>query len=231
MHFQGYRLRKLRQSPAARASNTTPAVLRAMLTILGPSMSSKRLQMLQYVVGALQKLAATRDVAVVILSQCATRMQAERGATLIPAINANVWEQGIATRVALLRDWMWDDGHPYGARLAAVQKVNGMTAADGLDRLFAFSIDSTGLVPAHFDGHAASSGPKRKLGETGFEVVDSEDEDYGWQEKDSSLLPGMPPQWQGSEDLILGQPHHETEGDSQVEDSELENGNLSDDEE
>lgn len=122
-------------------------------------MSSKRLQMLQYVVSALQKLAATRDAAVVILSQCATRMQAERGATLIPAINANVWEQGIATRVALLRDWMWDDGQPHGARLAAVQKVNGKTAADGLDRLFAFSIDSVGrAVPClvryllHTDG-------------------------------------------------------------------------------
>ncbi|POS81116.1 hypothetical protein DHEL01_v200483 [Diaporthe helianthi] len=200
---------------------------------VGPSMSSKRLQMLQYVVSALQKLAATFDAAVVILSQCATRMQAERGATLIPAINANVWEQGIATRVALLRDWMWDDGHPCGARLAAVQKVNGKMAADSMDRLFAFSIDSTGLAPAQFDGHAASStlpGPKRKLGETSFEVVDSEDEDYGWQEKDSSLLPGMPPQWQGSEDLILGQPRHETEADSRVEDSELENGSLSDDE-
>lgn len=107
-------------------------------------MSSKRLQVLQYVVSALQKLAATRDAAVVILTQCATRMQAEKGATLIPAINASVWEQGIATRVALLRDWMWNDGHPYGARLAAVQKVNGKTAADGLDRVFAFSIDSVG---------------------------------------------------------------------------------------
>ncbi|KAH8764249.1 P-loop containing nucleoside triphosphate hydrolase protein [Diaporthe sp. PMI_573] len=194
---------------------------------------ASRLQVLQYVVSALQKLAATRDAAVVVLTQCATRMQAERGATLIPAINASVWEQGIATRVALLREWMWNDGHPYGARLAAVQKANGKTAADGLDRVFAFSIDSTGLAPAEFDGHAASStlsGPKRKLGETGFEVADSEDEDYGWQEKDSSLLPGMPPQWQGSEDLILGQRNHETEGDSHVEDSELENDNLSADE-
>lgn len=117
-----------------------------MLTVIGPSMSSKRLQVLQYVVSALQKLAATRDAAVVILTQCATRMQAERSATLIPAINASVWEQGIATRVALLRDWMWNDGHPYGARLAAVQKVNGKTAADGLDKAFAFSIDSVGRV-------------------------------------------------------------------------------------
>ncbi|KAG6366443.1 hypothetical protein INS49_000620 [Diaporthe citri] len=172
----------------------------------GPSMSSKRLQVLQ--------------------------MQAERSATLIPAINASVWEQGIATRVALLRDWMWDDGHPYGARLAALQKVNGKTAADGLDKVFAFSIDSTGLAPAQFDGHAASSttpGPKRKLGETGFEVADSEDEDYGWQEKDSSLLPGMPPQWQGSEDLILGQQNHGTEGDIH-EDSGLEDDHRSDEE-
>ncbi|KAL1861278.1 hypothetical protein Daus18300_008953 [Diaporthe australafricana] len=151
-------------------------------------------------------------------------MQAEKGATLIPAINASVWEQGIATRLALLRDWMWNDGRPYGARLAALQKVNGKITSDGLDKVFAFSIDSTGLAPAQFDGHFASStspGPKRKLDETGFEVPDSEDEDYGWQEKDSSLLPGMPPQWQGSEDLIIGS-KHDAEGDSQVEDSELE---------
>lgn len=89
------------------------------------------------------------------------------------------------------------------------------------------------MTPAQFDGHAASStvsGPKRKLGETGFEVADSEDEDYGWQEKDSSLLPGMPPQWQGSEDLILGQQNHETGGDSNVEDSELEDDHRSDEE-
>lgn len=146
MHFQGCQLRNLPQKPAAKARHPMLAFLRAMLTVVGPSVSSKRLQVLQYVVSALQKLAATRDAAVVVLTQCATRMQAERGATLIPAINASVWEQGIATRVALLRDWMWNGGHPYGARLAAVQRVNGKTVADGLDRVFAFSIDSVGRV-------------------------------------------------------------------------------------
>ena len=88
------------------------------------------------------------------------------------------------------------------------------------------------MVPAQYDRHAASSttaGPKRKLGETAFEIADSEDEDYGWQEKDSSLLPGMPPQWQGSEDLILGQQTHEIERDSEVEDSELENDQSDED--
>lgn len=46
---------------------------------------------------------------------------------------------------------------------------------------------------------------KRKLDETDLEVPDSEDdEDYGWAEEDESTLP-QPPQWQGSEDLLLGQ--------------------------
>lgn len=47
---------------------------------------------------------------------------------------------------------------------------------------------------------------KRKLGQTGFEVPDSEDdEDYGWGEEDEAALPAPPPQWQGSEDILLGQ--------------------------
>lgn len=78
-----------------------------------------------------------------------------------------------------------------------------------------------------YDGHRPSvafsttPGPKRKLDDTGFEVPDSEDEDYGWQEEDTSLLPGMPPQWQGSEDVILGQ-HPQTDDEGNVDDSELE---------
>jgi hypothetical protein len=47
---------------------------------------------------------------------------------------------------------------------------------------------------------------KRKLGQTELEVPDSEDdEDYGWAEEDEAAMPAPPPQWQGSEDLILGQ--------------------------
>lgn len=203
--------------------------------IKGPSTSLKRLQVLQYVVGALQKLAATRDAAVVVITQCATRMQAERRATLTSAINANVWEQGIATRVVLFRDWMWHDGHAAGARLAAVQKVNGKMNLDALEAVYAFEIESTGLKPASYDGNkpnvafSSTPGPKRKFEETGFEIPDSEDEDYGWQEEDTSLLPGMPPQWQGSEDIILGQ-HPETDDEGNVDDSELEASKVPDEE-
>ena len=46
---------------------------------------------------------------------------------------------------------------------------------------------------------------KRKLNQTDFEVADSEGEDYGWEDEDESEMPNMPPQWQGSEDILLGQ--------------------------
>lgn len=47
--------------------------------------------------------------------------------------------------------------------------------------------------------------PKRKLGNTDFEVPDSEDdEDYGWADEDEAFMPAPPPQWQGSEDILLG---------------------------
>ncbi|KAM0439083.1 hypothetical protein ACHAQK_006570 [Fusarium lateritium] len=60
---------------------------------------------------------------------------------------------------------------------------------------------------------------KRKLGQTELEVPDSEDdEDYGWAEEDEAAMPAPPPQWQGSEDLILGQDI----GQSEDEDSDRE---------
>lgn len=196
--------------------------------------------MLQYTVGALQKLAATRDAAVVVLTQCATRMQAERGATLIPSINANVWEQGIATRVALFSDWTWNAGHASGTRLAAVQKINGMVVPDAVGKVFAFKLESVchdpqstrtydmlknklqaGLKSVDFDGAQPTdpgSAHKRKLDQAGFEVPDSEDEDYGWQEDDDNALPRPPPQWQGSEDILLGA-HPETDDEDSNPDS------------
>jgi len=50
-------------------------------------------------------------------------------------------------------------------------------------------------------------------------VPDSEDdEDYGWADEDEAAMPAPPPQWQGSEDLILGQ----DVGQSEEENSEPE---------
>ena len=69
----------------------------------------------------------------------------------------------------------------------------------------------------------STAAQKRKLGDTEFEVPDSDDEDYGWQNDDDGAMPAPPPQWQGSEDILLGT-HPESgdevgDSDADVDDS------------
>jgi hypothetical protein len=50
-----------------------------------------------------------------------------------------------------------------------------------------------------------------------LEIPDSEeedDEDYGWAEEDEEDIPAMPPQWQGSEDILVP-PERELEGEDE----------------
>lgn len=59
---------------------------------------------------------------------------------------------------------------------------------------------------------------KRKLSATDLEIPDSEgedDEDYGWAEEDEEEIPAMPPQWQGSEDILVPAPG-ELEGEEET---------------
>ena len=63
---------------------------------------------------------------------------------------------------------------------------------------------------------------KRQLAATDFEIPDSEgedDEDYGWAEEDEEDMPPMPPQWQGSEDILIP-PHEEVVDEEQEGDEE-----------
>jgi len=82
----------------------------------------------------------------------------------------------------------------------------GLCLEGPLTRYFA----QTGLVPFQGDSVPVSAavmnapGLKRKLRDTGFEIGDSEDDEYGWESDDARHLPPEPPQWQGSEDLIVG---------------------------
>ena len=64
---------------------------------------------------------------------------------------------------------------------------------------------------------AAAADQKRKLEHTELEVPDSEDEDYGWAEEDEAAMPAPPQQWQGSEDVILGQEMGQSDEDSNDE--------------
>ncbi|KAK4178202.1 P-loop containing nucleoside triphosphate hydrolase protein [Triangularia setosa] len=195
----------LRQAPQTKHKDTR-----------APIPAERRIQALHYILSNLQKLAATRNVGIVILTQCATKMQTERGATLVPAINASVWRQGIATRIALFRDGLQDDFETSAAlRFAFLQKLNGVDKhVDDVEALCGFHIEAAGLVPVEYDQTSSplktmstpAGAQKRKLGDTGFEIADSEDEgdgdDYGW-DLEPDALPPMPSQWQGSEDILL----------------------------
>lgn len=120
------------------------------VSLIGPGLSAKRLQTLQYLISALQKLAATRDCAIIVLSQCATKLQSDSGATLVPSINASVWEQGISTRLVLFRDWAWKDGEPSSICFAGIQKLEGRTGPEAIQSVAAFRIESVGNPPHAF---------------------------------------------------------------------------------
>lgn len=66
---------------------------------------------------------------------------------------------------------------------------------------------------------------KRKLDVTELEIPDSDvedDEDYGWAEDDEQELPAPPPQWQGSEDILITRTDYlDEDGEDEDEDNEL----------
>ncbi|KAI9651303.1 hypothetical protein NHQ30_001341 [Ciborinia camelliae] len=217
-----------------------------------PNPSSRKFPLLQFFINALQKLATTRNIAIIILNQCVTKMRPGLGAALVPSISATAWEQGLGCRVALFRDWGWDDdegNQVNGVRFAQVIKVDGVTLSEGRSKFAAFVIGELGLssvtIPSPqtfaspYQGSPSLPKPqpiitlppqKRKRSE--FEIPDSEDEDdedYGWAEEDEELPP-MPPQWQGSEDILVPPPG-ELEAEEEIEGDEDEEEDIGNDNE
>lgn len=188
--------------------------------------SARKFPILQYLITNLQKLAATRNIAIVVFSQCVTKMRPGAGAVLVPAINTTTWEQGLGCRVALFRDWGWEDEEGNlidGIRLAQVIKAEGISVPEGRPMLAGFSITENGLISLTLPTSPSLALPqlpaslitskettpavpqKRKLSAMDLEIPDSDaedDEDYGWAEEDEEDVPPPPPQWQGTEDNI-----------------------------
>ncbi|KAK0102950.1 hypothetical protein ONS95_000856 [Cadophora gregata] len=111
-----------------------------------PNPSARKFPILQHLISSLSKLATTRNIAIVVTSQCVTKMRPGAGAVLVPAVNATAWEQGLGCRVELMRDWGWEDeegGMVDGVRLVRVLKAEGV--AVGGTKLVGFAIRDTGL--------------------------------------------------------------------------------------
>lgn len=76
-----------------------------------------------------------------ILSQCATKVHSERGATLTAAVNATVWEQGVSTRLVLFRDWIWQGNKLASVFLAGLQKLDGKATHEAVESIVAFKVE------------------------------------------------------------------------------------------
>lgn len=104
--------------------------------------------------------------------------------------------------------------HPNAPSLGNVLTPQGQAGATSID----YDAASNPLP-----GSADLARRKRKLGQTELEVPDSEDdEDYGWADEDEAAMPAPPPQWQGSEDVLLGQEIGRSDDGSGEEEDERE---------
>ena len=113
--------------------------------------SGRRWAVMSDFISKLSRLAATRNIAVVLTSQTTTRVKSETGAVLCPAITGNTWDTGIGTRIVLFRDWMFQTADTPssqtvflpGTRFAGVTKAKGVHY-DGMDHTIAFRITKVG---------------------------------------------------------------------------------------
>lgn len=132
--------------------------------------SSRKLTFMSDFVSKLGKLASTKNIAVLFTSQTATRIRADTGATLNPAISGTAWDSGISARIVLFRDWFLQSAEVPGkdleylpeVRFAGVLKASGVSY-EGLGRRVSFTIEKvcaiymSRILPLYSQGVGRSS--------------------------------------------------------------------------
>lgn len=108
-------------------------------------------------ISAISKLAATRNMAVIITSQTTTKLKLETAAALQPAMVGTAWDNGINCRILLFRDWQAiTDAEPGQAngkitsdlRFAAITKVEGGTV-DAFGQSIPFVVEQVRTAHTH----------------------------------------------------------------------------------
>ncbi|KAL9134437.1 MAG: hypothetical protein Q9175_004379 [Cornicularia normoerica] len=114
--------------------------------------SGRRWAVMGDLISKINRLAAMKNIAVLLTSQTTTRIRSETGAMLHPAISGTAWDTGISTRIAIFRDWIFQASEPAssqgeyipGVRFAGVMKAKGISY-EGLGKVVMFVIGKTGL--------------------------------------------------------------------------------------
>lgn len=109
--------------------------------------SGRRWAVMGDLISKISRLAATKNIAVLLTSQMTTRIRAETGAVLHPAISGTPWDTGISTRVVIFRDWMFrasetasQGEYMPGVRFAGVIKAKGVSY-EGVGKVATFVIE------------------------------------------------------------------------------------------
>ncbi|KAL8861297.1 MAG: hypothetical protein Q9178_002169 [Gyalolechia marmorata] len=115
--------------------------------------SGRRWAVMTDLVSAVAKLAATRNMAVIITSQTTTKMRFGNTALLQPAMSGTAWDLGISSRILLYQDWKAETDNEStqkrtaavpDLRFAAVSKIGGVSL-EGFGHIVPFSIVSDGM--------------------------------------------------------------------------------------
>lgn len=109
--------------------------------------SGRRWAVMGDLISKIGRLAATKNVAILLTSQTTTRVRSETSAVLYPAISGTAWDTGISTRIVIFRDWMFQASEAVssqgeympGVRIAGVIKAKGISY-EGVGRVVLFTI-------------------------------------------------------------------------------------------
>lgn len=108
--------------------------------------SSRRWAVMSTLISNLGKLAALKNLAVLIINQTVARVKVETGAILLPAISSAGWDAGVNYRILMFRDWVPpmqpDESNrlPEDVRFASVLKSGGVVY-DNLSNTVPFIIE------------------------------------------------------------------------------------------
>ena len=114
--------------------------------------SGRRWAVMSDLISKISRLAATKNIAVLLTSQMTTRIRSETGAVLYPAISGTAWDTGVSARIVIFRDWMFrsedtssQGEYIPGIRCAGLLKAKGMSY-EGVGKVVTFVIENVSLT-------------------------------------------------------------------------------------
>ena len=110
--------------------------------------SGRRWAVMGDFISKISRLAATRNIAILLTSQMITRVRSETGAVLHPAISGTAWDSSISTRIVVFRDWIFQPTNAASSqeeyvpdvRLVGVMKAKGISD-EGVGKVVMFIIE------------------------------------------------------------------------------------------